>query len=30
VNLEDARKCQPAEAGADDRDWSTHFDSLAD
>jgi hypothetical protein len=27
VNVEDARKCQPAEAGTDDRDWSIHADS---
>jgi len=24
VNVEDARKCQPAESGTDDRDWSIH------
>ena len=28
VNVEDAGKCQAAEPGTDDRDWSIHPDSL--
>jgi hypothetical protein len=28
VNVENARKCQPAESGADNRDWSIHHDSF--